>query len=353
MDFLSRLARGISPYTAGEQLNDKRCVKLNTNENPYPPSPAAERVLREFDASRLRLYPAPNADGLREAIAHAEGVAAENVFCGNGSDEVLALCFPAFFDGDGDGACFADVTYSFYEVFARFFGIPFATVPLRDRFYLDLSAMRSAKCRGYFIANPNAPTGVGIPLRETEAFVASVPDKIVVMDEAYMDFFGQSCVPLVKKYPNLLVVKTFSKSYSLAGMRCGYAIGDRDLIAGLFRMKDCFNSYPVDALCQAVCAAAIGDAEYHERAVALVEEERERLRGELLALGFTVPESKANFLFASHPERGGGEIYARLKEEGVLVRHWEKDFLRDFCRITVGTPEQDDVLIEKLKKILS
>ncbi len=353
MEFLSKRAKGIVPYTAGEQLNDKRYVKLNTNENPYPPSPEAEHVLRSFDAARLRLYPAPNADGLRETLARIEGVSPENIFCGNGSDEVLALCFPAFFDTDGAGACFADVTYSFYEVFARFFGVPFLTVPLKEKFYLDLSAMKEAKCGGYFIANPNAPTGVGIALEDAEAFIESVPDKIVIMDEAYMDFFGQSCAPLTKKYPNLLVVKTFSKSYSLAGMRCGYAVGNQSLISGLFRMKDCFNSYPVDALCQAVCTAAAEDRDYHEKTVELVVKERERLRGELLALGFVVPESKANFLFASHPSRGGGEIYSRLKDEGVLVRHWEKPFLRDFCRITVGTPEQDDILVQKLKKILS
>ena len=352
MEFLSKRAKGIVPYTAGEQLNDKRYVKLNTNENPYPPSPEAERVLRSFDAARLRLYPAPNADGLRETLARIEGVSPENIFCGNGSDEVLALCFPAFFDTDGAGACFADVTYSFYEVFARFFGIPFLTVSLKEKFYLDLSAMKAAKCGGYFIANPNAPTGVGIALEDAEAFISSVPDKIVIMDEAYMDFFGQSCAPLTKKYPNLLVVKTFSKSYSLAGMRCGYAVGNQSLISGLFRMKDCFNSYPLDRVCQAVCAAAISDGAYYAEKNALVVSERERLTEELRGRGFEVLPSKSNFVFARHTRLSGKEVYEGLRARGVLVRHFQKPRIENFCRITVGSREQNDALLAALDEML-
>lgn len=353
MNFLSTKARSLSPYTAGEQPSDKRYIKLNTNENPYPPSPRVQAALKAFSAGELKLYPKPDCEPLRAAIARREGVDIENVFCGNGSDEVLALCFPAFFDADGAGACFADITYSFYEVFASFFGIPFQTVPLKDEFYMDFAAMKGADSRGYFIANPNAPTGVGVPRAEMEKFISSAPDRLVIADEAYMDFYGESCVPLVKKYGNLLVVKTFSKSYSLAGIRCGYAVGSPELIGALFRMKDCFNSYPVDAVCQAVCAAAAEDGAYLQKTVSLVVEERERLAKELRALGFTVPESKANFLFAGRGKMAGGEIYKRLKEEGVLVRFWDKPFLRDFCRITVGTREENDTLIEKLKSILS
>ncbi len=351
--FLSERARAIAPYTAGEQPSDKRYVKLNTNENPYPPSPLAAEALKKFDADRLRLYPRPDADGLRAAIAKAEGVSPENVFCGNGSDEVLALCFPAFFDTDGKGACFAEYTYSFYDVFARFFSVPCVKIPMKEEFYLDFDRMGACSCDGYLIANPNAPTGVGVPRGEMERFISSVPDRIVIADEAYMDFFGESCVPLTACYRNLLVVKTFSKSYSLAGIRCGYAVGDAALIDGLFRMKDCFNSYPVDAVCQEVCGAAIADAKYHAETVSRVVAERGRLREALLALGFTVPESRANFLFAGRSRLSGAEIYRQLKDRGVLVRYWEKPFLRDFCRITVGTREQNDVLIAKLKEILA
>lgn len=352
-NFLSEKARSLAPYTAGEQPKDKRYIKLNTNENPYPPSPKASAVLKEFEGDRLRLYPDPQAEELRKAIARAEGVSVENVFCGNGSDEVLALCFPAFFDTNGAGACFPEITYSFYEVFARFFSVPVQTVPLKEEFCIDLQALKGVNCQGYFLANPNAPTGVGIPRDEIERFLSSVPDRMVVADEAYMDFYGQSCAPLTQKYPNLLVVKTFSKSYSLAGIRCGYAVGNPDLIDGLFRMKDCFNSYPLDALCQAVCRAAVEDRAYHEKTVNDVIGERNRLQTQLRELGFVVPESAANFLFAGRAKLSGKEIYTRLKEEGVLVRFWEKPFLRDFCRITVGTKEQNDVLIEKLKQILS
>ena len=252
MNFLSLRARAIAPYTAGEQPADKQYVKLNTNENPYPPSPRVTEVLRAFDAGALRLYPRPDADGLRAAIARAEGVEESNVFCGNGSDEVLALSFPAFFDEGGKPACFADLTYSFYEVFAAFFGVKTHIVPLKADFSFDLAAMRAADCAGYYLCNPNAPTGIALPLSAVEHFVASVGERVVIADEAYMDFYGQSAVPLTKKYKNLLVVKTFSKSYSLAGIRCGYAVGDEALIGGLFRMKDCFNSYPVDAVAQAV-----------------------------------------------------------------------------------------------------
>lgn len=351
MNFFSHRARSITPYTAGEQPAGG-FVKLNTNENPYPPSPRVAEAIRSFDANRLRLYPQPNADALRDAIAAKEGVGRENIYCGNGSDEVLAFSFAAFFDGDR-AACFPDVTYSFYEVFAAFFGAKTAIVPLKEDFSVDLDGMRNAACGGYFLANPNAPTGMALSAAEVEAFVASVPDRLVVLDEAYADFSGESCVPLTRTYDNLLVVKTFSKSYSLAGIRCGYAVGAPALIGGLFRMKDSFNSYPVDALCSAACIAAIEDGRYHTETVRRVTEERERLKGALSALGLTVLPSAANFLFAGRASVPAGTLYARLKEEGVLVRHWEKPRIADFCRITVGTPEQDDILLEKLKKILS
>lgn len=351
-NFLSKTAREIAPYTAGEQPSDKKYVKLNTNENPYPPSPEALKAYRDYDFSSLKLYPPLEMRALREAIAAAEGVGAENVFCGNGSDEILALCFPAFFDTDGDGAVFADVTYSFYPVFAEFFKIPKKILPLEEDFSLDLEKLTKTPAQGVIVANPNAPTGIGIPLGEIEAFVQGNSGRVVILDEAYMPFFDQSAVPLTKKYDNLVVVKTFSKGYSLAGMRCGYAVADPALISGLERCRDCFNSYPVDRVCQAVCAAAIGDKAYYDRVNALVISERERLSRELASLGFTVLPSKANFVFAKHAALSGREVYEALRARGVLVRHFQKPRISEYCRITVGSREENDALLRALGEFI-
>ncbi len=351
--YLSKFMSSLSPYTAGEQPKDRAYVKLNTNENPYPPSPKAAEVLRGFDVSALSLYPAPDADGLREAIAAAEGVERENVFCGNGSDEVLALSIPAFFDKDGKGAAFADVTYSFYPVFCDFFSVPYQIVPLKRDYTMDLDAFTNLDCQGVLVANPNAPTGVGIPKETMRKFAEKNADKLVIADEAYMGFYGESLAPLTRAYKNLLVVKTFSKYYSLAGIRCGYAVGDAALIKGLFAAKDCFNSYPVDSLCQAVCAAAIKDGEYYREAAQKVAMERTRVREELLKLNFEVPESVSNFLFAGYEKKGGRYVYEGLKARGVLVRFWDTPKLKNFCRITVGNREQNDKLLSALKDLLS
>lgn len=351
-NFLSKTAREIAPYTAGEQPADRQYVKLNTNENPYPPSPEALKAYRDYDFSSLKLYPPLEMRALREAIAAAEGVGAENVFCGNGSDEILALCFPAFFDADGDGAAFADVTYSFYPVFAEFFKIPKKILPLEEDFSLDLEKLTQTPAQGVIVANPNAPTGIGIPLGEIEAFVQGNSGRVVILDEAYMPFFDQSAVPLTKKYDNLVVVKTFSKGYSLAGMRCGYAVADPALISGLERCRDCFNSYPVDRICQAVCAAAIGDKAYYDRVNALVISERERLSRALASLGFTVLPSKANFVFAKHAALSGREVYEALRARGVLVRHFQKPRISEYCRITVGSREENDALLRALGEFI-
>lgn len=350
--FLSRTAREIEPYTAGEQPSDKRYVKLNTNENPYPPSPAARKAYETFDFSSLNLYPSLTMDALRENIARAEGVAKENIFCGNGSDEILALCFPAFFDSDGEGAAFAEITYSFYPVFCDFFKVKAHTIEMEEDLSLDLDKLTAAKAQGVLVANPNAPTGIGIPLDEMEAFIRANAARVVIVDEAYMPFFNQSAAPLVKKYPNLVVVKTFSKGYSLAGMRCGYAVADPALIDGLERVKDCFNSYPVDRVCQAVCAAAIADKSYYAERNALVVFERERVSETLAKKGFTVLPSKANFVFAAHERLSGRRVYEELRARGVLVRHFTKPKIENFCRITIGSPEQNDALFAALDEIL-
>lgn len=350
--FLSEKAKNIAPYAAGEQPKDKKYVKLNTNENPYPPSPKALEAYKNFDFSSLNLYPAPDADALRAAIAEAEGVSPENVFCGNGSDEILALCLPAFFDEGGEGAAFADITYSFYPVFCNFFGVKYTLLPLEEDFSLDLDKLSALPAQGVIVANPNAPTGIGIPLAEIERFVKKNSGRVVIIDEAYMPFFNESAVPLTKKYENLLVVKTFSKGYSLAGMRCGYAVGNVSLIEGLFRCKDCFNSYPLDRVCQAVCAAAISDGAYYAEKNALVISERERLTEELRDRGFEVLPSKSNFVFARHTRLSGKEVYEGLRSRGVLVRHFQKPRIENFCRITVGSREQNDALLAALDEML-
>ena len=350
--FLSRTAREIEPYTAGEQPADRRYGKLNTNENPYPPSPAARKAYETFDFSSLNLYPSLTMDALRENIARAEGVEKENIFCGNGSDEILALCFPAFFDSDGEGAAFAEITYSFYPVFCDFFKVKAHTIEMEEDLSLDLAKLTAAKAQGVLVANPNAPTGIGIPLDEMEEFIRANAARVVIVDEAYMPFFNQSAVSLVKKHPNLVVVKTFSKGYSLAGMRCGYAVADPALIDGLERVKDCFNSYPVDRVCQAVCAAAIADKSYYNERNAIVVSERERVSETLAKKGFTVLPSKANFVFAAHKCLSGRRVYEELRARGVLVRHFTKPKIENFCRITIGSPEQNDALFAALDEIL-
>ncbi len=352
MEFYSKLAREIQPYTAGEQPKGIE-IKLNANENPYPPAPRVKAALESFQAEELKYYPPLDGMALRRAIAETEGVEPGQIFLGNGSDEVLAFSFAAFFDPDGAGACFPDITYSFYPVYARLFSIPVIEIALRQDFTIDLSALSAQNCQGYYLANPNAPTGIGIPREEMERFLQAVPDRLVIADEAYMDFYGQSLAPLVGRYSNLLVVKTFSKSYSLAGIRCGYAIGQAPLIDALCRIRDSFNSYPVDRVCQAVCLAALQDREYHEHTVALVCSERERVRDALLERGFCVPQSSTNFLFAGRAKMSAKHIYLALKERGVLVRYWDRPRICDFCRITIGTKEENDILLKTLDQILS
>ena len=351
-NFLSKKARSVTPYTAGEQPSDRQYVKLNTNENPYPPSPKALEAYRRYDFSTLNLYPPLAMQGLRQAIAAAEGVLPEQVFCGDGADDILTLFFAASADADGDGAAFADITYSFYPVFADFFSIPHTVVPLEEDFTQDLGKLSETRAQGLLVANPNAPTGIGIPRAEIEVFVRRNAYRTVIIDEAYMPFYNESAVPLVHSHQNLLVVKTFSKGYSLAGMRCGYAVGSPALIDGLERCRDCFNSYPVDRICQAVCAAAIADGAYYQEKNALVVSERERLTRELAKRGFFVLPSKANFVFARHAAVSGRAVYEGLKARGVLVRHFQKPRIEEFCRITIGSPAQNDALLAALDELL-
>lgn len=346
---LSQKARRIVPYVAGEQPADKRYIKLNTNENPYPPSPKAAEALRSFCADSLRLYPSLDSAALIGAIAKAEGVSRDRVFVGNGSDEVLALAFAALFDD----VVFCDITYSFYPVFCEFSSVRYRTLPLKEDFTVDIDAFCGSQAGGIVLANPNAPTSIELPIAQIERIVRANPDIPVIIDEAYIDFAScGSCVPLTEKYDNLLVVKTVSKSYSLAGIRCGWAVGSSTLIDGLRRMRDSFNSYPVDSVCQAVCAAAIADGEYYRTATDKVIKARTDAARRLADSGVHCPPSGANFLFVPVPGGDGEAAYRYLRDNGVLVRYFNKPRLSDKLRVTVGTAEQTDAFVRVFEQYI-
>jgi histidinol-phosphate aminotransferase len=333
--FLSDTAKGLTPYVPGEQPREGRFVKLNTNENPYPPAPGVERVLRELPADVVKLYPDPEATLLRAAIGDFYGVGPAWVFAGNGSDEVLAFLFQAFFGRD-DLIAFPDITYSFYPVYAKLFSIPFMTVPLRDDWSIDFSGY-PAGLKGIVVANPNAPTSVGLPSGTIEALLRERPDTLVAVDEAYADFGGESAIPLTAAYDNLIVVKTMSKSRAFAGMRVGYAIGHPGLMEGLVRVKDSFNSYPLDVVAQRAATASFRDREYFYRMRDKVVATRERFMAALRNEGIAVLDSKANFVFASVPGVSGGDVLLCLREKGILVRHFNKPRLDGWVRISIGT----------------
>src|SRR4051812_22700040 len=336
--FWSPVVQTLSPYVPGEQpKNQDGIVKLNTNENPYPPSPRALAAISAA-AERLRLYPDPGATALRETIARSYRVAPEQVFVGNGSDEVLAHTFQALLKHDAP-LLFPDITYSFYPVYSRLYGVSYEEVPLDAAMRLQIADYRRP-CSAILFANPNAPTGIALPRATIEALLAEHPDQLVVVDEAYVDFGGESAVPLVARHDNLLVVQTLSKSRALAGLRVGFAIGQRPLIEALERVKDSFNSYPLDCLAIAGAVAAIEDDSWFQETRRRIMASREALVRDLAGLGFEVLPSAANFVFARHPRRSGVELAKALRERGVLVRHFNKPRIADFPRITVGSEEQ-------------
>jgi histidinol-phosphate aminotransferase len=343
----------LTPYLPGEQPRIANLVKLNTNELPYPPSPrVVDAITREL-GEPLRRYPDPEAKGLRDAIARRYGVDANWVFVGNGSDEVLAFAFQGLLGHRGP-VRFPEITYSFYPVYCRLYQLPFETTPLEADFSLALAPLLAPGAGGVVFPNPNAPTGIALPRDTVEAIVAAHHGKAVVLvDEAYVDFGAESAVPLTHRYENLLVVQTFSKSRALAGLRVGFAIGQPPLIEALTRIKDSFNSYPVDRLAQAGAIAALEDENYFAQCRSAVIAERERLVAALTALAFEVLPSQANFLFARHPMHRGAELYARLRERAVLVRHFARpERIADFLRITVGSPAENDTLIAALRAIV-
>ncbi|MGD9478884.1 histidinol-phosphate transaminase [Shinella sp. G-2] len=348
--FWSPIVATLKPYVAGEQPRIANLIKLNTNENPYGPSPRAIAAMQAAVADSLKLYPDPSALALRQSIARFYGVEADEVFVGNGSDEVLAHAFVALLKHDKP-LLYPDITYSFYPTYCRLFGIEPVEIPLKDDFTVDL-ADYDRPAGAIILPNPNAPTGIGLPLSAIETLVAEHPDLPVVVDEAYIDFGGESAIPLTRKYDNLLVIHTLSKSRSLAGLRVGYAVGQRPLIDALERVKDSFNSYPLDRVAQAGAAAAIDDREWFDETRGKVIESRERVTGALRQRGFEVLPSQANFVFARHPDHSGEALAKSLRERAVLVRHFAKPRISDFLRITIGTPQECDRLIAALEEIL-
>lgn len=348
--FWSSIVHGLDPYVPGEQPKLPGLIKLNTNENPYPPSPRALAALHDEIGDSLRLYPDPNAESLKQALAEYHGLDTAQVFVGNGSDEVLAHAFLALLKHP-QPLLFPDISYSFYPVYCGLYEIEQRRIPLRDDFTIDVSAYREP-CGGIILPNPNAPTGIALALAEIETLLRDHPDRVVVIDEAYVDFGADSAIALIDRYPNLLVVQTLSKSRSLAGLRVGFACGHRDLIAALEMVKNSFNSYPLDRLAMAGAIAAYADEEYFQRTRKAVITSRELLATQLSELGLEVLPSSANFIFARHPQHDAGELAAQLRERSIIVRHFRKPRIEQYLRITIGTPEECGALVGALRQIL-
>jgi histidinol-phosphate/aromatic aminotransferase/cobyric acid decarboxylase-like protein len=439
MEF-SKLLKALTPYVAGEQPKDKKYIKLNTNENAYPPSRSVEEVLRTFDIGKLRLYPDPECMELKEALAEKYGAEPQNIFVGNGSDEILGFCFPAFFDADGAPVLFPDVTYSFYPVYADLFKIPYRTPRLNDDYTINVDdyipqnprrvgvrnngsalqeipkssdaktdkgmiktdddipqnprrvggkddnytvktdgsvsykaaesgspasydrgtnsssvsrgAAESGGNQGVIIANPNAPTGILLPVEGIRKILEKNPGRVVIVDEAYADFSGVSVVPLTKKYENLLVVRTFSKSYSLAGIRCGYAIGQKPLIDALNVVKNSFNSYTLDSLTIKIASAACKDGGYYDMINERIINIRDKAAGFLREIGFTVLNSSSNFLFVKRDGTGGEYLFSELRKNGILTRHFKGGRTEDFIRVTVGTERETEEFLKAIEKLI-
>lgn len=347
--FLDKL-RKIDPYVPGEQPQAADIIKLNANENPYPPAPCVQEVLRTFDASALALYPDANGKRLKTALAERFDIRPSQVFLGNGSDDVLALAFQSFFCSDKP-ILYPDITYSFYPVWCDLFRIPYETVPLDENFCVNIRDYDKPN-GGVVLPNPNAPTGCGLSLDALEDLLQHNADCVVIIDEAYVDFGAQSAVPLLDKYENLLVVQTMSKSRSLAGMRIGYALGSETLIATLEAVKNSYNSYTMDALALAAGEASVRDEDYFQQTCRRVIATRERSADALRALGFTVLPSLTNFLFVTHPRKQAADIFAFLRQEKIFIRYFKLPRIDNYLRITVGTDEQMDRLIAALKKFL-
>lgn len=350
MSFFSEKANSILPYVPGEQPKDGEYIKLNTNENPYSPSSKAIEKIKTINFDKLKLYPDPECTELRETYARILGVEPYNIFVGNGSDEVLATAFQTFYM-EKENVLMPDVSYSFYPVYSDLYNIKVKQIPIKENFTIDIKDYMIEN-NGIVIANPNAPTSLSISKKEIEMLLQSNPNSVVLIDEAYVDFGGESVVDLIKKYNNLLVVKTLSKSYSLAGLRVGFAIGNEVLINGMNKIKNSFNSYPIDMIAQIIAKEAITDIEYFNSNVNKVVKTREWVIYELRKLGFNVLDSKTNFVFIIHNKKSAKEIFDKLKENKILVRYFNKEKIDNGLRVTIGTDEEMRKFIEVVKKIV-
>lgn len=342
--------RKVIPYTPGEQPKNTDVIKLNTNENPYPPSPRVKSILNEYDCGRMRLYPDPDSTVLVEAIADRYGLETSQVFVGVGSDDVLSVAFLTFFNSDKP-ILFPDITYSFYDVWTDVYKIPYKQIPLTDDFRIDPQDYKSEN-GGIIFPNPNAPTGCGESLDMIEEIVKANPDSVVIIDEAYIDFGAESALSLIDKYENLLVIQTFSKSRSMAGMRIGFAMGNKKLIKYMNDVKFSINSYTMTPLTQLCGAEAIRDEKYFQETVSKIVATRESSKTELAKLGFTFTDSKSNFIFASHASVPAEKIFNELKKRGIYVRYWNKPRISNHLRISVGTDKEMEALVSALKEII-
>lgn len=342
--------RKVVPYVPGEQPKISNLIKLNTNENPYPPAPAVEERLKTLDPTDFKKYPDPTCSKLIDAISEVYGISGEKIFVGVGSDDVLSMAFLTFFNSDKP-VLFPDITYSFYDVWADLYKIKYETIPLEDDFSIDISKYKREN-GGIVIANPNAPTGVLLPLSSIEEIIAANPESVVIVDEAYVDFGGETAVGLIDKYENLLVVQTYSKSRSMAGMRIGFAFGSEKLIKYLSDAKFSFNSYTMNMPSLELGSLAMLDTEYFKKTTAKIVATREKTKEELKKLGFSFPDSKTNFIFAKHNSIPRDDIFKYLRENNILVRAFNGERVKDYLRISIGTDEEMASVIEVLKKMI-
>ena len=355
--YWNKLINDIEPYVAGEQPKPgQKVIKLNTNENPYPPTPKVKEALDNFDLSSLRLYPDTNSTDVIRAAAKFDGVSEENIFCGNGSDEVLAIAFQTFFEKKaltGLPVLMPDYSYSFYPVFSEFYDIRRQTIALKEDFRLDPDDYIGVPNCGIVFANPNAPTSRAIAVEDCARIAAANPDSVVIVDEAYVAFEEnyESAVSLINEYKNICVIRTLSKAFSLAGIRLGYAVGSAELIEGLRRARDSFNSYPVDRLAQKVAEAALLDKNYYDETRAKIIATRKKFIGDIEEMGFTMPPSSANFVYAKPPKSIGADtLYQNLRNKGILVRYFNKPVLCDYLRISIGTDEEMQALTDAIRQ---
>lgn len=337
--FWSELVTHLSPYVPGEQRTGADVVKLNTNENPYPPSDKVMAAIATTSANAIRRYPNPQSNDLREALAKYHDIATDNVFVGNGSDEILALAFMAFFK-KSKPLQYPDISYSFYPVYCDLLGISPHTIPLKNDFTIPIEQFGGRDCGGIIFPNPNAPTAIALELKSIEGLLKNNPDTVILVDEAYADFGAQSAIDLIKHYPNIVVSQTFSKARSMAGLRLGAAFADPGLISALRRVKDSFNSYPVDAIAEAAGIASLEDETYYRTTIDKIINTRTKTIDELKKRGFSTAPSSANFIFTSHANRSAKEIFSKLNDQNILIRYWDKPRLENWLRITIGTDSE-------------